>query len=183
MSSKELYVKVATLKNPEVFIKHYLSEYDSPQNPPSWMCIELLTIGELSRLYNGLKLNSDKQNIADFFGLHYTVFSSWLHTLTYVRNICAHHARIWNREFAIKPEILLKPKHDWINKPFEINQRSFYFICVLKYMLCSANPNNKLKSKLIALFNKYPNVPHQFMGIPSDGKGNILDWKNEPIWK
>lgn len=170
-------------KNPEVFIKHYLAKYDIPPNPPSWMCIELLTIGELSRLYNGLNLNKDKQEIADFFGLHYTVFTSWLHTLTYVRNICAHHARLWNREFAIKPDILLKPKRKWIKSEFNINQRTFYFLCILKYLLIGANPNNHLTNKLNALFLKYPNIPIQFMGIPSDTSGNLFDWKDEDLWK
>lgn len=172
-----------TAKNPEVFIKHYLATYETPQNPPSWMCMELLTIGELSRLYNGLKQNKDKQEIADFFGLHHTVFASWLHTLTYVRNICAHHARLWNREFAIKPDILLKPRRPWLKDDFNINQRSFYFICTLKYLLMAANPNNHLTSKLDTLFSKYPNISIQFMGIPSDKNGSLLNWKNEAIWQ
>jgi len=119
-------------KRPEVFIKHYKEKYHAPPNPPSWMCIELLTIGEISRLYCGLKQNKDKQEIANFFGLHYTVFSSWLHTLTYVRNICAHHARLWNRELAIRPDILLKPRRNWIRDSFNNNQRTFYFMCTLK---------------------------------------------------
>jgi abortive infection bacteriophage resistance protein len=170
-------------KHPEVFIKHYLNNYQTPQNPPSWMCLELLTIGELSRLYIGLKQNKDKQEIADFFGLHYTVFGTWLHTLAYVRNICAHHARIWNREFAIKPEILLKPKRNWVKNEYNINQRTFYFICTLKYLLIGANPNNHLTSKIDNLFSTYPNIPIRFMGIPSDDKGVLLNWKDEPLWQ
>ena len=63
------------------------------------------------------------------------------------------------------------------------NKRVFYFICVLKYLLNRANPGNNLKDKLEILFKKYPGIPIRFMGIPSDGKGNMLDWKNESIWK
>ncbi len=169
-------------KNPEVFIKHYIATYDTPQNPPSWMCLELLTIGELSRLYCGLNKSKDKQEIADFFGLHHTVFASWLHTLTYVRNICAHHGRLWNREFAIKPEILLKPKRQWVKSEYNNNQRTFYFICTLKYLLIAANPNNHLKSKLDTLFLKYSNIPIRFMGIPS-ANGVLFNWKDEPLWQ
>lgn len=172
-----------TARTPEVFIKHYIDHYNTPPNPPSWMCLELLTIGELSHLYNGLKNNSDKKMIADFFDVHPKVFTSWLHTLTYVRNICAHHSRLWNRELAIEPEKLLKPIGKWISPEFNINGRVFYFICVLKYMLLRANPNNSLKDKLQFLFDKYPNIPIKYIGIPSDGKGNLLNWKNEPIWK
>jgi abortive infection bacteriophage resistance protein len=174
--------KAKTARTPEVFIKHYVNNYSSPANPPSWMCMELLTIGELSHLFRGLKNNSDKKQIADFFDVHHTVFTSWLHTLTYVRNICAHHSRLWNRDLAIEPDKLIKPIGNWISPPFHNNKRVFYFLCVLKYMLQRANPNNSMKEKLEVLFAKYPNIPIQFLGIPSDGKGNLLNWENEPIW-
>lgn len=175
--------KAKTARTPEVFIKHYTDNYHTPANPPAWMCLELLTIGELSHLYIGFKNNSDKKRIADFFDIHHTVFASWLHTLTYVRNICAHHSRLWNRVLAIEPEKLLKPIGKWISPPFEKNKRMFYFICVLKYLLLRANPNNGLKDKLQALFLKHPSVPIQYMGIPSDGKGKMLNWQNEPLWQ
>jgi abortive infection bacteriophage resistance protein len=181
--AQKIITSARLAKNPEVFIKHYADTYSKPLNPPSWMSLELFTIGELSRLYNGLQHNEDKQLIARFFGLHYTVFVSWLHTLTYVRNICAHHSRLWNRAFAIKPDILLKPKHGWIGKPFENNQRTFYFLCTLQYWLKSANPSNHLKLKLDELFKKHPTIPIQFIGIPSDGEGNLLDWQNEALWQ
>ncbi len=175
--------KAKTARTPETFIKHYITNYHKPANPPSWMCFELLTVGELSHLYRGLKNNADKKRIADFFDLHPSVFTSWLHTITYVRNICAHHSRLWNRDLAIEPEKLLKPKGNWISKPFENNKRMFYFLCLLKYMLQRANPDNTMKQKLEVQFNKYPDVPIKFLGIPSDGKGNLLDWQNEPIWQ
>ena len=179
---QQIIQKSCNAKHPEVFITHYKEKYSTPTNPPSWMCMELLTIGELSRLYVGLKQNKDKQEIAKFFGLHHTVFTSWLHTLAYVRNICAHHARLWNREFAIKPEILLKPKNEWIQPAFNNNQRTFYFLCTLKYLLWEANSYNNFTSKFESLFAKYPNVPIKFLGIPSDGKGELLKWDQEPLW-
>lgn len=175
--------KAKTARTPEVYVKHYIDKYDSPANPPSWMCFELLTIGELSHIYRGLRNNNDKKRIADFFDVHPTVFISWLHSITYVRNICAHHARLWNKDLAIEPDILLKPVGKWISKQYENNKRVFYFICVLKYLLLRANPGNKLRIKIEALFDKYPFVPIQYIGIPSDGKGKMLDWKSEDLWK
>ncbi len=169
-------------KHPEVFIKHYMKKYQHPSNPPSWMCLELLTIGELSRLFKGLASNEDKQMIANIFGIHHTVFTSWLHTLTYVRNICAHHARLWNRTFAIKPDVLKKPQQPWMDSIYENNKRTFYFICVLKYLLNAANPGNHLKEKIIQLFQKYEHVPVRFMGIPTNDAGEMLNWKSEPLW-
>ncbi|TNJ41353.1 Abi family protein [Tamlana fucoidanivorans] len=174
--------KAKTARKPEVFIKHYTDTYESPANPPAWMCFELLTMGELSHFYRGLKQVEDKKRIASYFGVHYRVFTSWLHSLTYVRNLCAHHSRLWNRDLAIEPMRLLKPKGDWIGKGFENNKRVFYFLSVIKYMLNRANPNNNLSNNLEDLFNKYPTVPVQYLGIPSDYQGNILSWRNEPLW-
>ena len=50
-------------------------------------------------------------------------------------------------------------------------------------MLNSANHNNNLTQKLDDLFIKYPTVPIKYLGIPSDGMGNLLDWKFEPLFQ
>jgi abortive infection bacteriophage resistance protein len=81
----------------ENFLRHYLSKYDSPKLPPSWMMIEMLTWGELSHLYVGLKSTQAKKQIAQNLGIHAEVLESWLKTLNDVRNICAHHSRLWNK--------------------------------------------------------------------------------------
>ncbi len=139
--------RAKTNRRPEVFIDHYMNTYNHPSNPPSWMCLELLTIGELFHIYRGLAKNSDKKRIADFFGVHHKVFTSWLHTLTYVRNICAHHARLWNRDLAIVPDKIKKVEGPWLDTSFENNKRMFYFLSILKYLLDRANPGNNLRKK------------------------------------
>ena len=58
---QKIIQKSCNAKHPEVFIKHYKEKYTTPTNPPSWMCMELLSIGELSKLYVGLKQNKDKK--------------------------------------------------------------------------------------------------------------------------
>lgn len=174
--------RAKTARKPEVYIQHYMNTYNNPANPPSWMCFELITMGELSHIYRGLRNKEDQKRIAKNFDLHPTVFTSWLHSITYVRNICAHHSRLWNKDFAVKPEVLLKPTGKWISRDYNNNKRIFYFLCLLKYFLIRVNPNNSLKEKLVALFNKYPNIPIKYIGIPSNEKGNLLDWQNEPLW-
>ncbi len=180
---QDIINRAKTSRRPEVFIKHYISKYDSPANPPAWMCLELLTIGELSHLFRGLAKNDDKRRISSFFDVHHTVLQSWLHSITYVRNICAHHSRLWNRDLAVEPNKLLKPKGPWIDKRFGNNKRVLYFLCILKYLLERANPGNSLKLKLDQLFEKYPNVPIQYIGLPTLRNGELMKWQDQPLWE
>ncbi|VEI48268.1 abortive infection bacteriophage resistance protein [Actinobacillus equuli] len=62
------------------------------------MMIEMLTWGELSHLYAGLSEKHQKP-IAKNLGVQAPILESWLKVLNDVRNICAHHSRLWNREF------------------------------------------------------------------------------------
>ena len=88
-----------------VFIEHYMNTYDNPPTPPSWMSVELLYFSELSKICQNLKSRKDRTDIAAAFGIaDETVFCSWLHTLNYLRNICAHHARLWNIELDVNPK-------------------------------------------------------------------------------
>ena len=64
------------------------------------MVTEVMSCGSLSLGYQGLK-HEDKRIISDKFELHYRQLASWLHTLTYIRNLCSHHARLWDGKLAI----------------------------------------------------------------------------------
>jgi abortive infection bacteriophage resistance protein len=64
------------------------------------------------------RFSADRQAIADAYGFDEKVLRSFLHHLTVVRNVCAHHARLWNRRFAVtftlprkKPSNLLAHFH------------------------------------------------------------------------
>ncbi len=171
------------LTDPEVFIKHYFDNYNTPPNPPSWMAIELLTIGNLSRMYSNLKNESDKKLISRTFNLYFPAFESWLHAITHLRNLCAHHCRVWNREYRITATWLNSPGFNWVDSSFNINNRTFYYLNVLKYFLNIINPNNTFRNKLEALFLKYPNIDIAYLGIPTDVNGNLIDWKTQPLWK
>ncbi len=144
----------------EVFIKHYRATYDDPENPPSWMTVEIMYINELSRICGGLKKRADVKDIADYFDLPPDKFCSWLHTINYVRNLCAHHARLWNRDMNIVPENLSFSKHlVWISNP-DTAKRSkiYYFLCMLNFMLQTVNPTSSFKKRLKNLLKEYHDV-------------------------
>lgn len=163
----------------EVFIQHYHHKYDNPVNPPSWMSVEVMYFNHLSKICMGLKKRSDTNGIAAYFALPPKTFCSWLHTFNYVRNICAHHSRLWNRELCIVPEKLSFSKRlVWISNADTV-QRSkiYYFLCMVNYFLQVVNPTSQFKEKLKRLLNDYKDlISLSSMGFPDN-------WKKENIWK
>lgn len=163
----------------EVFIQHYRDTYDTPPTPPSWMSVEIMYFNHLSRICSSLKLRSDLVGIASFYGMPPRQFCSWLHTINYVRNLCAHHARLWNRDFNIVPERLdFSKTHVWISNPNTVKRKkTYYFLCMLNYLLQTACPNSSFKEKLYGLIEEYKGfVPLQHMGFPDN-------WQEEKMWK
>lgn len=163
----------------EEFIQHYCRKYDSPENPPSWMSVEVMYFNHLSRICTELKNRSDKTEIAKYFFLPPDIFCSWLHTINYVRNICAHHARLWNRGLDITPKVLKFSRvRVWISKPDTVEtSRIYYFLCMLNYLLQTINPTSTFKQRLKALLEEYSEI------VSTDAMGFPHDWVNEKIWE
>lgn len=163
----------------EVFIQHYHNKYSDPVNPPSWMSVEIMYFNHLSKICTGLKKRADINGIASYFAIPPKTFCSWLHTINYVRNICAHHARLWNRDMNIVPEKLLFSKQLlWISNPNSAKRSKIYYVfCMINYLLQIANPTSQFKNKLKELLTEYNNV------ISLDAMGFPKDWKDEKMWQ
>lgn len=163
----------------EVFIKHYISKYETPTNPPSWMSVEIMYFNHLSRICDGLKNRADLNEISKYFDLPPQIFCSWLHTINYVRNLCAHHARLWNRDLSIVPEKLHFSKHlNWISDP-DTAQRSkiYFFCCMINYMLQTANPTSNFTQRMCDLLSENKNIANL------SSMGFSPNWEQEKIWK
>lgn len=175
------HIALELKKNDTIFIQHYKAKYDKPATPPSWMSVELLYFSELSKICQGLRERSDRTSIAKAFCItDESIFCSWLHTLNYIRNICAHHARLWNIKVDVVPKKYFnKTDKIWLTND-EVNRaqssKLYYTLCVILYLLQTVNPRTKFKQHFYELLEKYPIVNTGFMGFP----GN---WKEMPIWK
>jgi abortive infection bacteriophage resistance protein len=90
-------------RSKEVFVEHFKEKYHEYPNLPVWAEVEIFSFGCLSTMFAGL-IPSIQKKIARRFDLPGPVFKSWLHVLVYVRNLCAHHSRLWNRELQIWPQ-------------------------------------------------------------------------------
>lgn len=163
-------------RSSEVFIQHYNEKYSTPHRPPAWMTLEVVSLGTLSKLYHNLKLGKTKKTISGKFNLgHPFILESWMHAISNVRNICAHHSRLWNRKLAVAPKL-----PDLTSKPFirnkEIDEHKFYaLLCCMVYLMNVINPGHHFKQRLFELFNGFDQIELQKMGFP-DG------WKHEALW-
>lgn len=170
----------------EEFIKNFKLSY-SENLPPSWMMLEITSFGSLSIVFKNLKASREKRFIANSFGVNETTFQSWLHSMVYIRNVCAHHGRLWNRNMSITPSIPTSPINPFLNittlpnldvtqPPIDLNNRTYYILSMIIYLLNTINPNHTFKEKLFDLLKKYPMIDVKAMGFPEG-------WENENIWK
>ncbi|MBN7813079.1 Abi family protein [Algoriphagus sp. H41] len=156
----------------EQFIKAFKSKYTSERLPPSNMALELLSFGKLTRLYDGLKSAGGKNDIASAFGLPSSILSSWLIYLNNVRNVCAHHCRLWNRRItADRPAIPTRKKYAFAGFWDEHSNTTVYgVVTLISKLLDSISPGHRFRQKLIDLLENFPEINKIYMGFPTDWK-------------
>ncbi|MCL2282224.1 MAG: Abi family protein [Fibromonadales bacterium] len=168
-------IKEEIKRSEESFIISFKREF-SNEIPPAFMVLEITSFGTLSKLYKYLKPGKYRREIAQFFCLPDGTFESWLHSLVYVRNICAHSARLWNRQMRISPLHPKASKHQWLNNNQVYNNRIYFVLSMVIYLLDIINPKHSFRQKLTDLFQKYPSIDKAAMGFP-------VNWQDEPLWK
>jgi len=89
-------VRLELEESKELFAKHYLDTYDE-NYPPSWMMIELLSFSGVSILYSHLD-DAHRAKIANTYNVKSSELASYLRAFSYLRNLCAHNSRVWNRK-------------------------------------------------------------------------------------
>lgn len=162
-------------RSDEEFITAFKAKY-SDHFPPSWITMEIASFGTLSILYGNLLPGRAKRSIAAYFGLADKVFASWLHCIVYVRNICAHHSRLWNRSLSIRPLMPRSPRNTFIVLPAGGTQQTYFVLSMIIYLLNTVNPNHSFVPRFCELLKRYPSIDVRAMGFPDD-------WKNENLWK
>ena len=169
-------VRTEARNSREDFVRHYFGKYTMEHDLPLWMACELMTFGNMLALFMGLRTRV-KKDVAQHYGLTVPVLGSWLKSLNQARNICAHHARLWNRVYGVRavvPDVATHP--DWYAPVPVDGDRTFGMLTMLFYLLKQVAPQSRWRDRLVALFAQYPDVPLRFMGFPPN-------WTDCPIWK
>ncbi|MCX6865168.1 MAG: Abi family protein [Verrucomicrobia bacterium] len=167
----------STAQSKETFVEHFRTKYVAELALPLWMAAEVASFGNLLTFFRNLN-HADKMQIAKAYGLPAKVLENWLLCLGYVRNLCAHHARLWNRELAIRPMI---PHKDpvWQTPLVPDNRRIYAVLSLLRSLLKDVAPSSLWPARLDALLAKYPVMPLAPMGFPSNWKATRL-WAASP---
>ncbi len=178
------YLSGVDPENREVFTKHLRRNY-SIEILPIWALVELLSFGKISLMIAYISKRDIRKAFQDTYGIDYDLFKKWMDHLRVVRNLCAHHLRLWNRRFITAPAIprsIDDPyKALWVrpiqykleNNPFN-EHRVYNTIVMIDYFLSKISPDNSWRKDIAVLIKKYK-VDVARMGFPQN-------WENDKFW-
>jgi abortive infection bacteriophage resistance protein len=156
----------------ETFVRHYQMRYDGHPHLPLWMATEVMSFGALSKLFKYV-VSGVQREVAEPFGVHHEVLASWMHMITVVRNICAHHARLWNRQLGVSPKL---PARDprWV---VPSSDRLFAVLLILRHMLRALGEGDGWSLRIERLIE-----PIAMRGTNGRSMGLPDRWIEHPIW-
>ena len=165
----------------EDFVKHFKKTYPGSAMP-IWISIELWDFGMLSRFVEGMK-SSDQIDMATRYGVpRGDLLVSWLKTLNFVRNVCAHHARLWNKPLVMtpkRPAPRTVPLLDHVMVNGFATSRLYAAAAITCYLLRTVNPSTSWAERLRDLAMTFPSnscVEFYRSGFPNS-------WVREDLWR
>jgi len=143
------------------FIEHHIKKYAGEF--PIWVVVEILSFGNLSKLFKNM-INEDKEMICEtYYKIPFQYIQSWLHNLSYIRNVCAHYSRLYNKTFKVFPKFSSRDK-----KLFKPTGRIFDTIFILKKLIFNNQEWLNFTKKLDNLFYDNPIINKKLLGFPDN---------------
>lgn len=146
-----------------------------------WMAIELWDFGSLSIFLSGMK-TQDLSLLAKHFNLpRRDLLTSWARLINGVRNICAHHGRLWNKVLVDIPSPprngeIVELDHWALHKAGQ--NRLYAATAALRFLLRRINPSSTWPQRLAAHMGTFPASPHYRISQT----GFPLNWAELPFW-
>ena len=163
-------------RSKEEFVNHNKTKYGLPL--AVWVACEVWDFGTLSTLFGGMR-PAEQDAIAAKYGVaNGRIFATWLRSLNYLRNVCAHHSRLWNRNIVDQPKLPAAAFVPWVAQ-FEGNAHStarcYLLICMLRHLLRIINPTSSWPQRMKAHLQSFPNLDH--LGLNRLGMGACDGWE------
>lgn len=167
-------------RSKEEFVRHNKEKYGLPL--AIWVACEVWDFGTMSTLYDGM-LEEMQDKISMQYGVdNGRLFATWLRSLNYLRNVCAHHSRLWNRNIVEQPKLPAATELTWI-QIFESDEharsRCFLQLCMIKHLMSVIHPNSGWPDRLVNHLKTLPDLAH--LGLNHYGMGAPENW--EEVWK
>lgn len=166
-------------RSKEEFVAHFAATYAGPL--PVWVAVELWDFGMLSTFFAGMT-KADQAAIAAKYGVaRPELLASWMRTINHIRNICAHHGRLWNRS----PADQTKPPRgreiaplDHLASDSHAQTRLYGVAAPMQYLLRFINPTTSWAGRLRRHFDGFPSAPGAAIGQT----GFLAGWERLPLW-
>ena len=144
---------------------------------PIWAMVEVMSFGQLSRWYGDTR-RPVRRLVARGYGIDERILQGVLRHLVPIRNICAHHERLWDREFITRmpvPRRLggFRDPRRFFNQVD--NGRLYNALAMICHLTRAVEGDAEWTARLKALLNRYPRIPPDRMGFP-------LDWQRLDVW-
>lgn len=155
------------------FVEHHLRVYGAL---PVWAAIEVWDFGLLSRLFAGMQYE-DQQSIASRYGAASgKAFAQWLRSLNMIRNVAAHHSRLWNLNVL---ELSPVPA-GW---PAQLkSERPFFYFCLMQHLLGRICPNSTWGERFVQLLrDDFPQTAPGVLDLSDFGL--YPGWEESPWWR
>lgn len=159
----ERYQKLQNRSEGNDFVKHCIENYG---DLPIWAACEIWDFGTMSILYQGMQ-TKDKDRIAKIYhlktGKH---LQSHIRAFHFIRNVCAHHARLWNKHVTFKANLKGLKDKEWHELPIE---SPFIYFCLIKRMLDIICPNSSWGERFLALLDEFPKIDNRAVSLADMG--------------
>lgn len=166
----------------EQFVMHFREKYDDRM--PIWVLTELLELGHLAVLYRGMR-DEEAAEVAAAFGVPTKkMMGSWLASLNYVRNVAAHHARLFNRKLQnapSRPKTGAVPLLDHLSSP-DLPKGAwgtYNALAIIAYMLRFIDPECSWNMRVAELFRDFPDSHALSVGSIGVPRG----WETLQLWR
>jgi abortive infection bacteriophage resistance protein len=169
-------LKEEIARSQEIFIDHYRTTYDEPVLPPLWAVCEVMSFGQLSKWFQNLKHRHDRKAIADAYGIDEKVLGSFMHHLTHIRNLTAHHCRLWNRKLTVTMTIPKYPEKLRTTFNSAAERRIYNTLAMLGYLMRLISPGTSWPGRIRQLLEDCAGINTAVMGFPEN-------WRDLPLWR
>ncbi|MBT0566891.1 Abi family protein [Williamsia sp. CHRR-6] len=176
--------RVARARGRDNFVDHHDVKYGGQL--PIWVLTDVLDFADISKLFEGMRA-TDQRRISDWFGItrdpgisnnqkkkwnSRPPLANWLEHLTVVRNICAHHGRLWNRQLTPVGTRVITHLPGFEGIPPDQAEHVYMTICIIAFLLDTTSPGNTWLQKVGTLvhrsFSRFEHRTVEEMGFPNN---------------